>query len=113
MADDVAVGSAVVGSDQMPEIQAAKKFEAEKPVEPGVLGLVPGWIWLAIVAILVVFFAFFVEPQPFRSAPDLTGACPSPLSGSTRVPSGTGTNRTRPDLSSATTRLLGTGRYSM
>ena len=65
IADDVAVGSAVVGSDQMPEIQAAKKFEAEKPVEPGVLGLVPGWIWLAIVVVLVVFFAFFVEPQPF------------------------------------------------
>jgi hypothetical protein len=65
IADDIAVGSAVVGSDQMPEIQAAKKFEAEKPVEPGVLGLVPGWIWLAIVVVLVVFFAFFVEPQPF------------------------------------------------
>ena len=65
IADDVAVGSAVVGSDLMPEIQAAKKFEAEKPVEPGVLGLVPGWIWLAIVVVLVVFFAFLVEPQPF------------------------------------------------
>ena len=47
------------------------------------------------------------------SALDLTGACPSPLSGSTRVPSGTGANRTRPDLPSATTRRLGSGRYSM
>jgi hypothetical protein len=64
IADDLAVGGAVVGSDRMPEIQAAKQMDAERPVEPGLLGRVPGWIWLAIVAVLVIFFAFFVEPQP-------------------------------------------------
>ena len=48
----------------MPEIQAAQQMDAERPVEPGLLGRVPGWIWLAIVAVLVIFFAFFVEPQP-------------------------------------------------
>ena len=64
IADDFAVGGAVVGSDQMPEIQAAQQMDAERPVEPGLLGRVPGWIWLAIVAVLVIFFAFFVEPQP-------------------------------------------------
>ena len=65
IADDIAVGSAVVGSDQMPEIHAAQQIDVERPVEPGLLGRVPGRIWLAIVVALVVFFAFFVEPQPF------------------------------------------------
>ena len=64
IADDIAVGSAVAGSNQMPEIQAAQRLDAERPVEPGLLGRVPGWIWLAIVAALVIFFAFFVTPQP-------------------------------------------------
>ena len=33
LADDLAVGGAVVGSDQMPEIQAAQQMDAERPVE--------------------------------------------------------------------------------
>ena len=64
IADDLSVGAAAVGSDQMPEIQAAQQMDAERPVEPGLLGRVPGWIWLAIVAALVIYFAFFVQPQP-------------------------------------------------
>ena len=64
IADDIAVGGAVVGSNQMPEIQAAQQIDAEQPVDPGLLGRVPGWVWLAIVAALIIFFAFFVTPQP-------------------------------------------------
>jgi hypothetical protein len=64
IADDIAVGGAAFGSNQMPEIQAAQQVDAERPVEPGLLGRVPGWVWLAIVAVLVIFFAFFVTPQP-------------------------------------------------
>jgi len=64
IADDIAVGSAVVGSDQMPEIQAAKQLGSERPVEPGLLGRIPGWVWLGVVAVLVIFFAFFVTPTP-------------------------------------------------
>ena len=64
LADDIAVGGAAAGADQMPEIQAAQHMDAERPVEPGLLGRVPGWIWLAIVAALVIFFAFFVQPRP-------------------------------------------------
>jgi hypothetical protein len=64
IADDIAASGAVVGSNQMPEIQAARQIESERPVEPGVLGRVPGWIWIAIVVALVIILAFFVEPQP-------------------------------------------------
>jgi hypothetical protein len=48
----------------MPEIEAARQLDAERPVEAGLLGRVPGWVWLAMVGALVVFFAFFVTPQP-------------------------------------------------
>jgi len=64
IADDIAASGAVVGSNQMPEIQAAQEIGDERPAEPGILGRVPGWAWLAIIAVLVVFFAFFVTPQP-------------------------------------------------
>ena len=64
IADDIAVGGAVTGSNQMPEIQAANQLGSERPVEPGLLGRVPGWVWLGVVAVLVIFFAFFVTPQP-------------------------------------------------
>ena len=63
LADDIAVGGAAAGSNQMPEVHAARQLDSERPVEPGLLGRVPGWIWLAIVAALVIFFAFFVQPQ--------------------------------------------------
>jgi hypothetical protein len=62
--DDIAASGAVVGSNQMPEIQAANQLGSERPVEPGFLGRFPGWVWLAIVVVLVVVFAFFVTPQP-------------------------------------------------
>jgi hypothetical protein len=65
LADDLAVGGATIGSDQMPEIQAATQLDSERPVEPGLLGRVPGRVWLAIVTVLVIFFAFFVQNQPF------------------------------------------------
>jgi hypothetical protein len=65
IADDIAVGGATVASDQMPEIQGARQLDAERPVEPGLLGRVPGRIWLVIVVALVIFFAFFVQNQPF------------------------------------------------
>jgi hypothetical protein len=64
IADDIAVGAAVAGSDQMPEIHAANQLGSERPVEPGLLGRVPGWVWLGVVAVLVIFFAFFVTPTP-------------------------------------------------
>ena len=64
IADDIAASGAVVGANQMPEIQAANKLGFERPVEPGLLGRVPGWVWLGVVAVLVIYFAFFVTPQP-------------------------------------------------
>ena len=64
IADDIAAGAAAAGSNQMPEIQAARQIGSERPVEPDLLGRVPGWVWLAITAVIVVFFAFFVTPQP-------------------------------------------------
>ena len=64
IADDIAASGAVVGSNQMPEIQAAQQIGDERPAEPGILGRIPGWVRLAIIAALVVFFAFFVTPRP-------------------------------------------------
>jgi len=64
IADDIAAGAAAAGSNQMPEIQAAQQIGSERSVEPDLLGRVPGWVWLAITAVIVVFFAFFVTPQP-------------------------------------------------
>ena len=62
VADDIAVGGAAVGADQMVEIQAARQLDAERPVDPGLLGRVPGRIWLAIVGVLVIISAFFLGP---------------------------------------------------
>ncbi len=64
LADDVAVGGAAFGADQMPEIHAARQIDAERPVDPGLLGRVPGRIWLTVIVVLVIVFAFFVQPQP-------------------------------------------------
>ena len=49
LADDIVVGAATVEANQMHEVQAARQLDAERPVDSGVLGRVPGWVWLGIV----------------------------------------------------------------